>query len=336
VLPITDFLKLQETLPAVDVRSEGEYSLGQIPGSFNIPILNNEERIAVGTDYKRKGQLEAIKTGFRLVGPRIINIVNDAEKIAAGKELLVYCWRGGMRSTNFCQFLSMAKIKTHQLQGGYKAYRNYSAEILRQPFQFYVIGGFTGSGKTEVLTALERNGEQIINLEKIANHKGSVFGGLMMPPQPTTEQFQNNLIEQILKLDVNKPIWIEDESITIGKVVLPSEFWHRVTTSPLVALDVSKEVRVQRLVKEYGPANRDEFSKAMAAIVKKLGGQHYQSAREKLLSGDLASAIEILLVYYDKVYGSGLEKRRNKIKLTASWDGASADELATSLISQIL
>jgi tRNA 2-selenouridine synthase len=334
IVPVAEFLKLRAQLPAVDVRSENEFAEGQIPGSVNIPILNNQERIAVGTDYKQKGQLEAIKTGFRLVGPRIIDIVTEAENLAAGKELLVYCWRGGMRSTNFCQFLSMARIKTHQLEGGYKSYRNYSAELLSAPYKFNVLAGSTGSGKTEILNALQKRGEQIIDLEKIANHKGSVFGGLMMPPQPTTEQFQNYLTENILQLDPSKPIWIEDESITIGKVVLPSIFWHRMNESQMVELKVSKDIRIKRLVNEYGNADREEFLKAMTAITKKLGGQHFQAAKEKLLENDMASAIDILLTYYDKVYGLGLLKKENRVKLKAEWNGESADQLAAQLIDQ--
>ncbi|KXK24030.1 MAG: tRNA 2-selenouridine synthase [Bacteroidetes bacterium OLB12] len=117
---IDDFLSLRNNLPIVDVRSEGEYQSGHILHAINIPLLNNQERAQVGTDYKQKGQLEAIKTGFRLVGPRLLDIINEAEKVSPSKEMLVHCWRGGMRSNNFCQFVGMAGIKTHALKGGYK------------------------------------------------------------------------------------------------------------------------------------------------------------------------------------------------------------------------
>ena len=218
-LSIDDFLKLRAQLPIVDVRSEGEYQQGHIPAALNIPILNNTERIAVGTDYKQKGQQEAIRTGFRLVGPRLLDIVTETEK--AGKEILVHCWRGGMRSSNFCQFASMARVKTHQLAGGYKAYRTKALESYKLPMQLTVISGNTGSGKSEILRTLKKHGEQIIDLEHLASHKGSAFGGLMLPPQPTTEQFQNDLFEEIYKLDLSKRIWIEDESIAVGKILLP-------------------------------------------------------------------------------------------------------------------
>ncbi|HYC83674.1 MAG TPA: tRNA 2-selenouridine(34) synthase MnmH [Chryseosolibacter sp.] len=329
---VSEFFKLRDNLPAIDVRSEGEFADGHIPGAVNIPILNDEERKAVGTDYKHKGQLEAIKTGFRLVGPRILDIVNQAEQVAAGRELLVHCWRGGMRSSNFCQFIGMARIKSHQLAGGYKAYRTHVLESLGMPLTLRIVGGYTGSGKSEVLRALAARGEQVIDLEALANHKGSVFGGLMMPPQPSAEQFQNDLFEHIRRLDPARPIWIEDESITIGKLVLPDPFWKTMCNSPIIALEVDRVTRVQRLVNEYGGADKDDFLEAMSSIVKKLGGQHFQAAKEKLLAGDMASTIDILLTYYDKAYGMGLSKKQHRVSRKVAWDGSDINELAASLV----
>lgn len=332
---IQEFLSLRNQLPVIDVRSEKEYGDGHILNALNIPLLNNEERVAVGTDYKQKGQIEAIKTGFRLVGPRIIDIVNEAEKAAQNKEILVHCWRGGMRSSNFCSFVGMAKLRTHQLRGGYKAYRQEALASFKHPFNFFVIGGMTGSGKSEVLRALAKKGEQIIDLEKLANHKGSVFGGLMMPAQPTTEQFQNNLFEEILKLDLNRRIWIEDESIAVGKIFLPEDLWRRMSVGAIIEMDVAKQKRIERLVNEYGPANKTEFLNCMTGIIKKLGGQHFNSAKEKLLHGDMASTIDILLTYYDKAYSTGLSKKQDRVKLRVNWDGNDASAFASELLSAI-
>ena len=331
-ITLDDFLKLRHQLPSVDVRSEGEYADGHIRGVANIPILNNEERIAVGTDYKQKGQKEAIKTGFRLVGPRIESIVNEAEKLADGQELLVHCWRGGMRSNNFCQFIGMAGIKSHQLIGGYKVYRQRAVESFELPFQLLVIGGKTGSGKSEVLRQLKTEGEQILDLETLANHKGSVFGGLMLGAQPTTEQFQNELFEEIVKLHVNKRIWVEDESIAIGKIFLPNPFWRSLRDSPVFRIDVRKEVRVERLVTEYGHADKHEFLTAMEKITRKLGGQYFQAARDKWLGGDAPSAIDILLNYYDRAYSNGLENREHIVSPAINWNGKHASECARNLI----
>jgi len=332
VISLHEFLLLRNSLPIVDVRSPLEFQAGHIPGAVNIPLLNNEERVAVGTDYKQKGQAEAIKTGFRLVGPRLGQIISDAENISGGKELLVHCWRGGMRSNNFCQFIGMARIKSNSLTGGYKVYRQFALASFKKPLQIILLNGFTGSGKSEILRALKLQDEQVLDLEKLANHKGSAFGGLLMPAQPTTEQFQNDLFEEIVKLDLTKRIWVEDESIAIGKIFLPEDFWITMSTAAIVQMEVSKDIRVQRLVGEYGKANPDEFLEAMGKVVKKLGGQHFKAAKEKLLQGDMASTIEILLTYYDKAYHNSTEKKKNRISFSLSWDGKNAEHFAKELI----
>lgn len=333
MIDIKDFLSLRAGLPVVDVRSEGEYSAGHIRSSINIPLLNNAERVAVGTDYKQKGQKEAIKTGFRLVGPRLADMMEETQKI--GNELLVYCWRGGMRSANFCQFANMSRIKTHSLKGGYKAYRQLALDIFNQSYLFVVIGGYTGSGKSDILRALSNIGEQVIDLEKLASHKGSAFGGLMMPPQPSTEQFQNDLFEEMLKLDPTKRIWIEDESLAVGKIFLPRDLWRQLSTGPVVELAVRKEIRIERLVREYGGAKQAEFLDAMTRIQKKLGGQNYKEAKEKYVNGDLRTAIDLLLTYYDKAYTFALAKKKDRIKHHTSWDGEDVDKFAGQLVTQI-
>lgn len=330
---LSEFFSLRKDLPVVDVRSEGEFGEGHIPGAINIPILNNEERKEVGTDYKKKGQKDAIMTGFRLIGPRLTSIIEHAEQVAEGKELLVHCWRGGMRSNYFCQFVTMARLKAKSLSGGYKTYRHAALESFKLPLKLKVIGGSTGSGKTEVLRALAGRGEQVLDLELLAHHKGSVFGGLMQPKQPTTEQFQNNLFEQIMRLDTSRTVWIEDESLAIGRIFLPLDFWNTMSDSPVVEIDVDRGMRIERLVKEYGPADRDEFLELMGKIVKRLGGQHYNAAREKLLAGDMHSTIEILLTYYDKAYQFGLEKKKNRIISRLSWNGVDVDAITKELIS---
>ena len=329
---ITDFINLRHQLPIVDVRSEGEYQAGHMRGAVNIPLLNNEERLVVGTAYKQKGQKEAIREGFRLVGPRLQDIIEVTEKVADGKEILVHCWRGGMRSNNFCQFVGMAGIQSQPLAGGYKSYRHLALESFKKPLQIILLTGCTGSGKSEILRELAAQGEQILDLEGLANHKGSAFGGLLMPPQPTTEQFQNELLEEILKLDLSKRVWVEDESIAIGKIFLPVDFWERMTLSPLVQMEVTKEVRIQRLVNEYGPADRGEFLTIMGKVTKKLGGQNFNAAKEKLQQNDMFSVMDILLTYYDKAYLGSINKRKDKIKFTAPWDGNDVKPMARDLI----
>lgn len=286
----------------------------------------------MGTDYKQKGQAEAIKTGFRLVGPRLLDIIQATEKV--GKELLVHCWRGGMRSNNFCQFVGMAGIKTHSLKGGYKAYRQMALESFQKPLQILLLTGCTGSGKSEVLRALKQQGEQVLDLEGLASHKGSAFGAIGLPTQPTTEQFQNDLFEELLQIDPLKPVWIEDESIAIGKIFLPSMFWRNMHESPLIQMDVPKEVRVRRLVNEYGSADREEFLAIMQKITKRLGGQNFNAARERLFAGDMASTIEILLNYYDKAYLQSIEKRSSKILFNVEWNGNEVGDVVHALLKK--
>src|SRR5258706_4956438 len=334
-IPITDFFQLRQYHPVVDVRSEGEFKGGHVGGAINIPLLNDEERVIVGTAYKQKGQREAIKEGFKLVGPRLEGIINEAEKVARGKEILVHCWRGGMRSNNFCQFVGMAGIKSQSLAGGYKAYRQAAFDSFSKPLPIILLTGCTGSGKSEVLRSLAAQGGQILDLENLARHKGSAFGGLLMPPQPTTEQFQNDLFEEISKLDISKHVWVEDESLAIGKIFLPEDFWLTMKQRPLVQMDVSKEIRIQRLVNEYGPADRATFLEIMGKITKKLGGQHFKEARQKLLQGDMASTIDILLTYYDKAYLESINRRKDHIQLTLRWDGCEPDQYAKELIREV-
>ncbi len=334
-LTVTDFLRLRHDHPVIDVRSEGEFEAGHVRGAVNVPLLNNEERIIVGTAYKQKGQEEAIKEGFRLAGPRLADILEETKKISQGKEILVHCWRGGMRSNNFCQFAGMAGVRTQSLQGGYKAYRHAATESFRKSLKITLITGCTGSGKSEVLRALANQGEQILDLENLAHHKGSAFGGLLMPPQPTTEQFQNELFEEIQKLDLSRRVWVEDESLAIGKIFLPNDLLFQMRLSPLVQMDVSKEIRVQRLVNEYGTANRDEFLKAMGKVVKKLGGQNYNAAKEKLLMGDMGATIEILLTYYDKAYLESIGRKKERIQLILPWDGVDSEKYANGLIQEV-
>lgn len=318
---IDDFLKIHKELPQVDVRSESEFEEGHITGSYNIPLLNNAERVQVGTDYKQKGKDQAVRTGFRLVGPRLAEMIDQVVAFAEGRELLVYCWRGGMRSENFCRFSAMAGVKTKRLTGGYKAYREKVQEVFNQKLPLIVIGGKTGSGKSDILRALEESGEQVLDLEKLANHKGSAFGGMLQPPQPSNEQFTNNLFDKITSLDLSRPVWVEDESISIGKIFLPKTFFEQKKNAPVVQIEVDKKIRVDRLVNEYGPAPREEFLSAMEKIIKKLGGQNFNLARDFLLQGDMHSTIDILLSYYDKTYTFSLEKKSSKIISVCPWNG---------------
>ncbi|MFN5170285.1 MAG: tRNA 2-selenouridine(34) synthase MnmH [Cyclobacteriaceae bacterium] len=334
LLSLSEFLALRHHLPVVDVRSEAEYAQGHIRQAVNVPLLNNDERHRVGTTYKQLGQHAAIREGFRLVGPRLDGILGQAEEISQGREMLIHCWRGGMRSSNFAQFVGMAGMRSRVLQGGYKTYRQAALQAFQTRLPLVLLTGFTGSGKTEILRALREAGEQVIDLEGLAHHRGSAFGGLFMPPQPTTEQFQNELFEEILKVDTSRPVWVEDESIAIGKIFLPPDFWQQMTLAPIVQVEVSLEARVARLVRDYGQAPKEEFGEIMKKIRKKLGGQYLKAAEERLLADDMTTVMEILLTYYDKAYRQSIEKRKDRLRASITWSGDEASTLARELRSR--
>ncbi len=335
MLSVQDFLIQRKSLPVLDVRSEGEFAKGHVPGAINIPILNDAERKIVGTLYKQRGPKEAIKEGIKLVGPRLLSIIEQAEIAAKGQEVLVHCWRGGMRSNNFCWLVSRLGINAKPLQGGYKAYRAAVLKSFESDFKLLVVSGSTGSGKTEILQALKKQGEQIICLETLANHKGSAFGGLGLGEQPTTEQFENNLYEEIVKLDLNRRIWIEDESIAIGKIFLPQPLWKKLRSSPLVKINVPVEVRVKRLVADYGDVSINDLLEATQRITNKLGGQHFKAAKESLLQNDLSTTASILLTYYDKAYDKAIMNRQDQVLAQLDFDWHNLDTFVKEKLCSI-
>src|SRR5512145_3233013 len=175
---IKDFLELAGTIPVVDVRSPSEFKHGHIPGAINIPLFDDKEREIVGTEYSKEGRARAILTGLQLSGPSMHTRLDQALKIAKNRKLLVHCWRGGMRSEAMAWLFSLGNIDTEVLEGGYKAYRRFVLETLSSPRKLIILGGLTGSGKTDILKYLSEAGRQVIDLERLANHKGSAFGSL--------------------------------------------------------------------------------------------------------------------------------------------------------------
>jgi tRNA 2-selenouridine synthase len=200
-------------------------------------------------------------------------------------------------------------VECSLLDGGYKSYRHHVLEYLGEKRKYLILGGLTGSGKTELLKYFERNGEQVIDLEGIACHKGSAFGSLGQPPQPSSEHFANLLFSKMRALDTGKPIWLEDESKNIGTVFMPDQFWFNMQESPVVALIADVKTRMPRLLKEYSVYPPEELRKSVLRISKRLGGDNTKEAILSIDSGDFRRAIEITLEYYDKSYMYGLLRR---------------------------
>ena len=287
----------------LDVRSPGEFNKGQIPGAFNLPIFSDEERVKLGTLYKRGSREVAFLEGLDFIAPRLRFFVEEAKRLAPYKKLLIHCWRGGLRSQSMAVLLEAAGFTCQVLEGGYKAYRTFCREVLvDKDVRLILVGGKTGSGKTVILHELINLQEQVIDLEGLANHKGSVFGMLGQEQQPTQEQFENNLYECFSAFDLKKRIWIESESQSIGHAFIPNEVFKTFRKSPIFDIRRTVKERIDRLVNDYGEFRKRDLVYAFKKIEKRLGGQHLKAALEAIEVGDAAKACVIALGYYDKAY----------------------------------
>jgi tRNA 2-selenouridine synthase len=303
---IDEFLSMD--LRLVDVRSPGEFQKGHIPGAVNIPLFSDAERAHVGTLYKQVSAEKAMETGLRYVHPKLDEFILLSRKAAPEGIIAVHCWRGGMRSRAFAAHLSDNGFQeVYVISGGYKAFRNYVLTFFNSPFKLWIIGGYTGSGKTEILQLLGRSGQQTVNLEGLAHHKGSSFGALGQEEQPSSEQFENNLFDVFRKLDINQPIWLEDESHNIGGVNIPMNLYSQMKKSPVIFLDIPKEKRARRLMEEYAKFDPELIEDAVRRISKRLGGQHTKSALQFLEEPNFYDLAMIVLTYYDKSYRKGLQ-----------------------------
>ena len=309
---IQSYFETRDNIPLIDVRSPAEFKQGHIPGAINLPLFENEERAKVGTLYKQSGKLNAILKGLEIVGPKQTEIAKKAIKISKNNKIYIHCWRGGMRSESVAWLLIMVGLKCEVLEGGYRAYRRYIKSEFFKPWKFVVIGGMTGSGKTDLITNLAKKNKQIIDLEKLANHKGSAFGGIGKGNQPTTEQFENDLYEKFLVLEIKREIWIEDESKSVGKVNIPDEIFLNMRKSPVIEIKMNKKWRIQRLVKEYARLDTKHLTEAILRIQKRLGGLNTKTCLKAVENGDFEKAIELVLIYYDKAYQKGLTFREIK------------------------
>lgn len=305
------FLELAESIPVCDVRSPSEFSSGHIPGAVNIPIFNDSEREVVGIRYKKEGRIPAILEGLKLSASMMAEKLSKALSVANNGKLLVHCWRGGMRSEAMAWLFSLGDIETEVLEGGYKAYRNYILGRLAERRRMIVLGGLTGSSKTYILRHLRSIGHQIIDLEGLANHKGSAFGALGESPQPSTEHFANLLFDEWKKNDIDLPFWVEDESRNIGTVFLPDCFYERMQDVPVIVLMMEVKLRLPRLIKEYSVYPPESLKASIMRIKKRLGGDNTRDAINAVELGDYSKAIEISLGYYDKAYQFGLRRKKS-------------------------
>jgi tRNA 2-selenouridine synthase len=308
-LTIDKFLEKAKQTPIIDVRSPAEFEQGHIVGAVNIPLFENDERAKVGTRYKQVSKESAFLLGLEIVGPKLSDMMRKALKVAQNGEILVHCWRGGMRSGSFAMLLNSAGLQAHTLEGGYKSFRSHTLVFFDKSLTINILAGKTGSGKTDILKELAHRGEQILDLEGLAHHKGSAYGMLGQAPQPSSEHFENLIYQKLSILDTSKPIWIEDESHNVGKCFIPNGLWQQMRVAQTYFIDVPKEIRIKRLMNEYADFDKELLINSTDKIKKRLGGQHHKAAIEAIEANELEKVADITLTYYDKSYLHGLASR---------------------------
>jgi tRNA 2-selenouridine synthase len=352
-IDIDTFLSYDFKYPVIDVRSEGEYAHAHIPGAISLPLFDNEERKIVGTIYKQQSKQKAIKAGLAIFGKKMVEMVETVEKVLAGengdapKTVVVHCWRGGMRSGGVAWLLDLYGFKVYTIVGGYKAFRRWSLQQLEKDYPIKVLGGFTGSGKTGVLREMRKMNEVVIDLEDVAKHKGSAFGSIGMPAQPSQEMFEIILALELKKANDtiqrrgaetqaathrqqeshSNSIWVEDESQRIGLVNIPMVFFQSIRNKPVYFLEIPFEERLKHIGAEYGKGDKEELKNAILRIQKRLGGLETKMAVTYLSEGNLHEAFRILLKYYDKEYLKGLNKRDNLNDLLQTVKSETVDTL---------
>ena len=313
IVEIDQFLKQKNDYPVLDTRSPGEYAAGHIPRAINLPLFDNVQRATIGSIYKEEGRQKAIKVGLRLVGPKLERFIEIAESFGS-KKLLIHCWRGGMRSSSLAWLLELYGFEIQVLKGGYKSYRNYLLSFFEQPLKLKILSGSTGSMKTFLLEEMQRMGAQVVDLEKLAHHQGSSFGSHNEGEQPTSEQFQNDILENFLKFSLEKAIWLEDESFIIGKTHLISGLYQLMQKSPRYLIVVPIEQRLEVLVQGYGNLPKEKLIQSTLNIAKKLGKENTQRAVTHIENGEMKKAARIILTYYDKAYSKGINKKAATIE----------------------
>ena len=293
----------------IDARSPAEFALDHIPGAINCPVLDDEERATIGTIYKQVSPFEAKRLGAAMVAANIARHMREtfADKPANWKPL-VYCWRGGLRSGSMVTWLRLVGWDAQQLAGGYKYFRQHvieQLEALVPQLQLRVLCGATGSAKTRVLHALAAHGEQVLDLEGYARHKGSLLGQLPGIEQPSQKAFETQLADQLEKLDLARPVYIEGESPRIGRISLPLALVERMRDAPCIEIAATPEARLDYLLRDYAYLGDDAPALAQQlGRLKELQG-NATVARWQAWAEDKALAplfAELMALHYDPQY----------------------------------
>lgn len=289
----------------IDVRSPKEYAHGHIPSAHLLPLFSDEERAIVGTTYKKEGKQAAIEKGLSLIN--LSSIIQQFKEWKAPHEVYVYCARGGMRSSSMGWLLSLLGHEVILLQGGYKAYRQEVLKSFLKEYHLAIVSGKTGVGKTAILYELKKNNQKIVDLEKLASHRGSVFGFTKIP-QPTQMQFENDLAYVLNSLE-QELIWVEDESKNIGAVHIPEAFYEQMKKAHAFCLLSSLNRRIGRIIDDYRDHSEKELQEAILRLQKRLGYERTQKALTFLQNKQVEECVTLLLNYYDNCYEKCFAKR---------------------------
>lgn len=298
----------KENVVFIDVRSPAEYEKDAIPSSINVPILDNEQRAQVGKIYQEIGPKEARLLAVKLVSPNLPEKIDKIRKIADNKEIVLYCWRGGLRSKAMCELLGLAGIHSFRLLGGYKAYRKHINHYFNGSlnYNFIVLYGLTGVGKTEILRKLHTKGVPTLNLEDLAVHRGSVFGSVGLSQQPSQKKFETALYTVLNQYQDNQFIFVEGESRKIGKLVIPEQVFNSMQRGKRVLVYDLISNRVNRILQEYTKGlnhNIRQLEIAIKNLQRRIGKSKVEELIALLQQENFTEVIKELLVnYYDKLY----------------------------------
>ena len=311
-LPIFNFLKQSVGHVIIDVRAPIEFKKGHIANAINVPLFEDIERAEIGTLYKQQGKDIAVTRGLEIVSPKLVPFVNHVKKLSSSKKIFVYCFRGGMRSNSFAWLMNTSGLDATILEGGYKNYRNHVLNYFEREKKLVVLGGMTGSGKTDLLKNIKHDNFQIIDLEALANHKGSAFGSINEEKQNPQQVFENNLFYALNLLDEDKHILVEDESQSIGFNKIPRGFWLQMKKAPIIKLEVPFELRVQKLVQDYTTTNIEALKICIKKIEQNLGTQNANLCLNYLDENNLTEVARLTLKYYDKAYSFTYNKKTSQ------------------------
>lgn len=317
--------------PLLDVRSPSEFQAGHVPGAISMPLFTDQERALVGTCYKTAGPASAFDLGLSFVGPRLEQMVRRTRALTDSGPVNIMCWRGGQRSSSVAWLLRAGGIEATPFAGGYKAFRAAMRSVFERSWTLQLLGGQTGCGKTELLYEIRDQGEQILDLEAAAHHRGSAFGQVNQPPAPTQEHFENRLGWALANLDPGCPVWVEDESRMLGSCKIPDAFYEQMLEAPLWTITRSRQERIDRLLRIYAPAGLSELGSCTWKLHKKLGRELTHQIIQFIQQGELNLAIAALLPYYDKGYLFCMKKRRGPVVPLAT-EALPFDRLAEALL----